>query len=121
MELITFTRKIDWLTSSVTGWGNGYVAVPKNHVTYGLGYDSLYCISIHGGLTFASDYADWMPKEVKGMWIFGFDCAHWNDTPESCPKEYVEKETENLKEQLNKVKKEIKLVEEVTYTIPNEN
>jgi len=34
------------------------------------------------------------------MWIVGFDCAHWSDTPETCPKEFVEAETEDLKKQL---------------------
>lgn len=119
MELIAFTIKIDWLQKINHGWGNGYVAVPENHVTYGLDYNTLECISIHGGLTFSSNYQDWMPESVKGMWVFGFDCAHYNDTQESCPKEYVEAESQNLLEQLNKVVKSIKLVEEVNYTIPN--
>jgi hypothetical protein len=95
MEIIKFIREITWLGSIETGWGNGYVAVPKEHPLYGKDYNNID-IDAHGGLTYASDYSDWMPKEVEGMWIIGFDCAHYGDDLETCPKEFVEAETERL-------------------------
>lgn len=123
MELIEFTREITWLNGIDHGWGNGYVAVPKYHLLYGVDYSELHCIDIHGGLTYSgivtSPYG--VPEEVieKEMWVFGFDCAHYGDTQENCPKEFVIAETKSLKEQLSKVRKETKTIEieEITYVI----
>jgi len=50
MEIIKFIREITWLGSIETGWGNGYVAVPKEHPLYGKDYNNID-IDIHGGLT----------------------------------------------------------------------
>lgn len=86
MNLIPFVRKITWLPVMQTGWGNGYVAVPEEHPYFGKDYDDLE-IEIHGGLTFAGSYRDWMPEQVKGMWIFGFDTCHCDDNLSRWPDE----------------------------------
>lgn len=90
------------------GWGNGYVGVPPDHPWHGksYGHELLQDISVHGGLTWASDYAprpptidDPSPRCSPGYWWFGFDTAHLGDTEYSCPKSYVEAETERLYQQ----------------------
>ena len=79
-----------------TGWGNGYVFLPKDHIWYGKHYDELYdefskdYFHIHGGLTY-SNYND-----DKSYWVIGFDTAHLDDDLTNCSKEYVEKETIKL-------------------------
>lgn len=39
MKLLYTTRKTDFLSGTSHGWGNGYVAVPKEHPFYGKKYD----------------------------------------------------------------------------------
>lgn len=56
------------IASSGIGFVNGYVQVPENHPTYKLGYDRLYDLDVHGGLTYAND---------RGW--FGFDTGHYGD------------------------------------------
>ncbi len=107
-KLKTHLIPINWLGNSITGWGNGYVAIPEGHPFFGMGYDEIqsrYEISIHGGLTFGSkiDGKDKrFPADFIGMYVIGFDCAHYADTPETCPKEYVEAELANLLAQCEK-------------------
>lgn len=79
-----------------TGWGNGYVALPKGHPLYGEGYDEIHniCdINVHGGLTYSQMEGD--------KWVVGFDTCHGGDTLENWPKSAVKAETESLKEQLS--------------------
>jgi hypothetical protein len=100
----TFLRENTWASSGVNkGWGNGYVALPRRHPYFGLGYDEIneklehY---VHGGLTFSKssdDIQDW--EQVAGMsdmWIIGWDTAHWRDTIEEWPRERVLKENQIL-------------------------
>ena len=104
----TLLRKIDWLAMCETGWGNGYVIIPKGHELHGKHYDDIN-VDVHGGLTYSDKLTEdiasmFFPKDdLKddiGGWLVGFDCAHYGDTLETCPKEYVESETEKLREQL---------------------
>lgn len=78
------------------GWGNGYVGVPEGHPWYGKDYDSIDC-NVHGGLTYGDYFCP--TCEPDGLYWVGFDCAHYQDTAENCPRSYVERETENLKMQ----------------------
>ena len=55
----------------------GYVGMPKDHPAYGIGYEKLYDIKCHGGLTYSDDHAP--DKEPDGRWYIGFDCAHSGD------------------------------------------
>lgn len=48
----------------------GYVTVPENHPCYGVYYEDLPRIEVHGGVTFGN----------RGT--FGFDCAHYVDAPD---------------------------------------
>lgn len=104
-SILSFIKEITWLTGCETGWGNGYVAVPPKHPWHGKDYDSIN-IDIHGGLTFAASATGirWpeVPNNIDDYWIVGFDCAHYGDNLSTCPKEFVETETQKL---LQKAKK----------------
>lgn len=88
------------------GWGNGYVALPKEHPYYGLGIDELIPrLKIHGGVTFA-DYAANLTDAVPAPddWlVVGWDTSWRADTRESWPMERVVSENASLLEQLEKV------------------
>ncbi len=98
--------KCDWLKEITHGWGNGYVAIPKGHPMFGMDYDNIhqnFDVDVHGGLTFATLIAKKdkrFPDEFIGMWVIGFDCNHYNDSPKTCPQEFVEAETLRLVEQV---------------------
>lgn len=73
---------------------NGYVVLPKGHPSEGKDYDAIN-MSVHGGLTFGTKIGKdrhWLPadlvKEAKGRWMYGFDCAHYQDAqfPQDHPK-----------------------------------
>ena len=97
-----------------TGWGNGYAVIHKSHPLFGKDYNDIDHIDIHGGLTYAESLnGDNQRYKViadegvyirtpKDYWVFGFDTAHYMDDLESCPKEYVQMETQNLVNQLKR-------------------
>lgn len=102
---------------SPAGYANGYVAVPPEHPMYGKDYNDMnYLISIHGGLTF-SDTVVWRKLDnpnieiltegfdelPEGWWVFGFDTMHYNDSLQTCNKEYCISETLELKRQLEEL------------------
>ncbi len=101
-----FIKPMSHLIGISTGWGNGYVVIPKGHPLHGKGYDSLN-VNIHGGLTYANsvDELDWdeFTKGDKGGWVVGFDCAHYGDTSGNCPESFVMEESMSLKNQLEKL------------------
>jgi len=108
----TIIRPITWLGGCVTGWGNGYILIPKGHRMHGVDYDDIP-VDVHGGLTFAilvnaKTVKEWeglgMDESDIGTWMVGFDTVHAYDTPISCPESYVINETENLKNQLESIK-----------------
>jgi len=103
----TFIKELN-LDYVDTGWGNGYVVIPKDHKLAGVDYDDID-VDIHGGLTFATiakDIRNWkeLPDDCDDNdWVVGFDCAHFNDNLITCSKSYVESEVESLREQLLKL------------------
>lgn len=101
----TFLRENTWLNFTTTGWGNGYVIIPKGHPFHGKSYDDINLdIEVHGGLTFAepAKEIDWecIDKKDKDGWVVGFDTAHYDDNPDRWTKEAVQSETDRLVEQL---------------------
>ena len=102
-----FVKKITWLRGINTGWGNGYVVIPKGHPLHGKSYDDIN-VDVHGGLTFASSANDleWneITKKDKEGWIVGFDTAHGEDNLSKWPKKSVERETKRLEKQLMQYK-----------------
>jgi hypothetical protein len=111
LELKTCVVPITWLPMAATGWGNGYVAVPREHKYFSIGYDDVP-VKVHGGLTFGHQLSDikkdFFP-EIKGKarkdwWVFGFDTAHFSDTKLNWTESKVKEETENLKKQLEDMK-----------------
>lgn len=101
----------NWLQRGVFdfGWGNGYVLIPKGHPMHGKNYSEID-VNVHGGLTFSelvdNEMAnDWgLDKGDEGSWCVGFDTCHYGDSLQKWPKEMVEQETEQLKEQLESIK-----------------
>lgn len=100
-----------WLKREVSdhGWGNGYVALPKGHILYGMGYDEIhdkFDINVSGGLTFAdhfealSEITQSKYPELSGHWVIGFDTCHYNDNLSKWPQESVKIEAENLLKQV---------------------
>ena len=99
-----FVKQITWLAGCSTGWGNGYVVIPKGHPLHGEDYENID-VDVHGGLTFAdaADNLDWpeLIDEDKGGWVVGFDTAHLGDDLNKWPNaETVLGEAERLKSQL---------------------
>lgn len=97
-----------------TGWGNGYVCLPKGHPCYGMDYDTIhdkYNIDVNGGLTFAcaakeltsADHWNGIPEDCKDSWVVGFDTAHYGNDPEKWPKRMVEFEAKNLAKQFEEI------------------
>jgi hypothetical protein len=98
-ELIAFVLPSPFAGSG--GWGNGYVAIPKEHPYFGVNYNDIDDIDINGGLTYSDSSIIGQPSETKGMWIVGFDTLHSWDNSTMWPNEQsVMKEAERLKEQL---------------------
>lgn len=89
-----------------TGWGNGYVLIPKSHPLHGKHYDDID-VDVHGGLTFSElvdddmiEHWEELTDKDKGMWMVGFDTAHLGDSIHKWPKKAVQQETDRLMEQL---------------------
>lgn len=103
----------------------GYVAVPPGHPAYGLHYDDVPGIDVHGGLTYAAacqetgDPATGVchvpyPGRPQDVWWLGFDCVHafdfapearfrlFADSPQAVYRDqvYVRAEVERLAAQL---------------------
>jgi len=100
MNIETFKIPITWLDSIIPhGWGNGYIGVPKDHPWWGMDYNDVPC-EVHGGLTYGKKEH---PSALKGvptdLWWFGFDCAHYQDTPQTCPESYVDAQIKSLRQQ----------------------
>lgn len=102
----TFLKKNSCTPSKMEkGWGNGYVALPRRHPYFGLGYDEIneklehLKHYVHGGITIAihsSKIECEEAKDMDDMWVVGWDTAHFGDTIELWPKERVLKENEML-------------------------
>ena len=86
----------------IKGWGNGYAIIPPGHPLYGA--ESLD-IEVHGPITLYAWARDFnipeISEEDKDGFVIGFNCQHYCDTPESCPKEYVEERAKELAEILD--------------------
>jgi hypothetical protein len=85
MDLIEFTCPTNPEVAGMGGVANGYVAIPRSHPCYKMGYDSIhrhFSVEVHGGLTYAyfSGHLPNPSKEVpKGWWVVGFDTMHSSD------------------------------------------
>lgn len=109
-EIIYFTIKNNFdFDYNNHGWGNGYVALPPSHKYFGVQYENIDGIEVHGGLTF-SDYATSLrnipidKRLLSKYWVVGFDTAHYMDTKENWPEVSVIHETKKLFNQLKNVK-----------------
>jgi hypothetical protein len=100
MNIKTGIYLIDFLPGIEHGYANGYIGVPKEHPFFGKHYDDIHReyedLSVHGGLTYSEDH--YPRQKPDGYWWIGFDTSHYQDSMLTCPKEYVEKQIENLKQ-----------------------
>jgi hypothetical protein len=99
-----------------TGWGNGYVLLPKSHPFYNMDYDDIP-VRVHGGLTFGELFnpeyiISWINnrdyycdisieelQELKDYYIIGFDTCHYGDNMDNCSLDFVIEEANYLLEQ----------------------
>lgn len=115
METKCYALIVDtsWSFVKDKGWGNGYVAVPKEHPLYGVDYNDVDSdkITIHGGLTYSKNHIpedveaftellDNIPDTLTKFWVLGFDTMHYMDNQQNCNKGYVIQQTLLLKQQL---------------------
>lgn len=109
----THIRELSWFKSYTKGvpslsanygWGNGYVILPKEHPWYGKTYNNIP-VEIHGGLTYSNFIEEenivslGLEDKDIGMYMIGFDTAHYGDNPITWTKEAVQKEADKLLEQ----------------------
>jgi hypothetical protein len=58
----------------------GYVGVPPGHLAWGMHYNDLHQVKVHGGLTFNGPGEDVdAPDDYTDYWYYGYDCAHFGD------------------------------------------
>ena len=55
-----------------------YIKIPENHEYYKKDYDDID-LSVHGGLTFASDTLNLGKNNIINGWFIGWDYAHYGD------------------------------------------
>jgi len=107
-EIVSFTVERDVPHNNYsfpTGWGNGYVGVPRGHALFEHDYNSeeLYRVFDedgvypHGGFTFADHYNPSTGKVEDDYWYFGFDTAHLGDNNITWDKAAVIRHTEELR------------------------
>jgi hypothetical protein len=103
MKLKSFTIKRNPIPYMETGWGNGYVILPKDHPYYGMHYDEIP-VNVHGGLTYSEKGSD-NPNisQDEDVWVVGFDTAHLNDNLHNWDEDAVNKETARLLAQLEAI------------------
>jgi len=64
-KLISFVLPLTHLSVISVGWGNGYVALPKNHPCFGKDYDSI-AVNIHGGIDILQQFIKRTTKRNRG-------------------------------------------------------
>lgn len=92
------------------GWGNGYVAVHRNHPDFGKNYEEIP-VDVYYGLTYGAPLGNMAAKHLKTImdaygsdevlneedwWCFGFDTNHYQDNQINWPRTLVELETKQL-------------------------
>jgi hypothetical protein len=110
IDPISFTISNEY-RKDVSGWGNGYVAVPPSHQLHGVDFmsweDDVPYLNIPREITWC-DHAGRLKGEPTTIpsdwWVFGFDTTYRRDNLENCPKEYVQELTEKLLQEVKDYK-----------------
>jgi len=104
-----FLKENTWTPQGLGGWGNGYVALPRRHPYFGLGYGEINKKlehHAHVNLTFSKNSDDIIGWEevadMEDMWVVGWDTV-WFGTENIWTKERVLKENQILSIHLAKV------------------
>ena len=105
MKTYRFLIKNTWVRWEA-GYANGYVAVAEGHLLYGVDYDDVKGIYVHGGLTYSGKMIPYMDFELldgdlpHDYWCFGFDTSHFEDNLETCDREFCINEVTRLQKQI---------------------
>lgn len=67
------------VVGSSMGHRCGYIGLKNTDLAYEKDYDDLYCIDVHGGLTYSNNDSSYPIKNNENLWWIGFDCAHSGD------------------------------------------
>lgn len=102
--LKTITLKNTW-SKRQYWWWNWYVVLPKWHKYYGVNYNDIP-VDIHGWLTYWKYWNEYIPGTSSDEWVIWFDTSHFWDNQENRNEEFVKKETENLRNQIELLSKE---------------
>ena len=86
-------------TSFPSGYYCGYVAIPFSHPYYGIRYQFIDDLDVHGGLTFSGTLHDIAPDK----YLLGFDCGHGGDDIKVQNEDYTLAECKRLVDQLIEV------------------
>lgn len=78
-------------------WNCGYISIPVQNVKY---IEDIYNLNVHGGITYTNYEKD------NQFLVLGFDCAHYDDSPQFIknPRStgYCKNELINLSKQIKK-------------------
>lgn len=68
------------ITFSPLGHRCGYVGVDETHPLFKVDYSNLDLnLIVHGGITHSNNNSHYPILQIKPLWWFGFDCAHYGD------------------------------------------
>jgi len=85
---------IEYYILQVEDWVTGYLVLEDDSKYYGVPYDDID-IPIHGGWTYSDEYLQDIIEENDGVWVIGFDTAHYSDGPKEQNIHYVEQELQD--------------------------
>ena len=75
MRTIAIIRENTWLPGINHGFGNGYVAIPKDHILYGMNYDSvLIDVTDSNGILDVRDISN--REDIKSLDVSDLISAH---------------------------------------------
>lgn len=99
------TIEVDWITQvglcavvikTPMGHRCGYVGVTASHKLFGVNYDDVCGVRVHGGLTFSDGHDDYPVNNKGDIWWFGFDTGHSFDLYHPKSTGYCVTECENM-------------------------
>lgn len=117
-----WSDEVSKIAPSLTHFRCGYVCVPLGHPLYKVEYSQkcrslkkynlknptpVWVLEVHGGTTF-SNFANRIDGIdcQRDLWAFGFDCHHYDDSPDTQTLEYCISECEELARQLMEIKRD---------------
>lgn len=104
-----YYKDYEWFIISYFTHPCAYVVAKENNAIYGVNYNEIDFIDVHGGLT----YSDWGLSNNKSedFWVIGWDYAHYGDylpydLSEDNKRWTTEEIYEHVKDVINQIKGE---------------